>query len=73
MLQDLYLSNSFEPSEKVRLVTEIYDILNIKFISEKVVAEYLKSALGYLEKVTVAHERKEELVSMVESLAGRDH
>jgi geranylgeranyl diphosphate synthase type II len=73
MLQDLYVSNSFEPSEKVRLVTEIYDLLNIKFISEKVVAEYLKSALGYLEKVTVAHERKEELVSMVESLAGRDH
>lgn len=72
-LQDLYVSNTFEPAEKVRLVTEIYDLLNIKFISEKVVAEYLKSALGYLDKVNVAHERKEELVRMTESLSGRDH
>lgn len=72
-LQDLYVSDSFEPEEKVKMVTEIYDLLNIKFISEKVVAEYLRNALGYLEKVNVAHERKEELVRMTDSLSGRDH
>lgn len=72
-LQDLYGSDAFEPEEKVKMITEIYDLLNIKFISEKVVAEYLKNALGYLEKVSVAQERKEELIQMTSSLAGRDH
>jgi len=72
-LQELYVSGAFEPAEKVKMVSEIYDLLNIKFISEKVVAEYLRNALGCLEKVNVAHERKEELVRMTESLSGRDH
>lgn len=72
-LQDLYLSDSFEPAEKVKMVTEIYDLLNIKFLSEKVVADYLKNALGFLEKVNIAQERKEVLIRMTFSLAGRDH
>ncbi len=72
-LQDLYVSDTIEPEEKVKMVTEIYDLLNIKFISEKVVAEYLKNALGYLDKVNVAQERKAELIQMTSSLAGRDH
>jgi len=72
-LQDLYISSEFDQAEKVKMVTEIYDLLNIKFISDKVVAEYLRNALGFLEKVNVAHERKEELVRIAESLSGRDH
>jgi geranylgeranyl diphosphate synthase type II len=72
-LQDLYTSDSIEPEAKVRMVTEMYDELNIRHLSEKVVADYLKTATGCLERISVAQERKAELLEITNSLAERDH
>lgn len=72
-LQELYSAETSEPETKIKNVTEFYDQLNIRHISETFVGDYLRSALGALEKATVPHDRKEELVQITESLAGRDH
>lgn len=71
-LQELYSSETSDHEAKIRNVTEIYDHLNIKFISENLATEYLKTALSYLEKAGVPQERKEELIQMTGSLSGRD-
>jgi len=71
-LQELYSSETSDTEAKFKNVTEIYDQLNIKFISENLATEYLKTALSFLEKAGVPQERKEELVQMTGSLSGRD-
>jgi hypothetical protein len=55
------------------MVTEIYDQLNIKYISEKLAGDYLKNALGFLYKAGAPQERKAELIEMTGSLVGREH
>lgn len=71
-LQELYSSETSDAETKIKNVTEIYDQLNIKFISENLASEYLKTALSFLEKAGVPQERKEEMIQMTGSLAGRD-
>ena len=72
-LQELYSAETSEPETKIKIVTEFYDQLNIRHISETLVGDYLRSALGALEKAGVPNERKEEMIRITESLAGRDH
>ena len=71
-LQELYSAETSDPEAKIKNVTEIYDQLNIKVISESIAGEYLKSALNFLEKAGTPQERKEELKQMTGTLAGRD-
>jgi geranylgeranyl diphosphate synthase type II len=71
-LQELYSAETSDPGAKIKNVTEIYDQLNIKFISENLAGEYLKIALSFLERAVAPQERKRELVQMTGSLAGRD-
>jgi len=72
-LQELYSSETSDPGVKIKNVTEFYDQLNIRHISENLVGEYLRNALGFLEKSGVPQDRKEELIQITGSLAGRDH
>ena len=72
-LHDIYSSETADHSAKIKSVTEIYDQLNIKNISENLSNDYLRTALYSLEKVSVQQERKEELILMTGSLEGRDH
>jgi len=71
-LQELYSAETSDTETKIKNVTEIYDQLNIKAISENLAGEYLKNALGFLEKAGAPQERKAELIQMTGSLAGRD-
>ena len=71
-LQELYSAEKSEPDTKIKNVTEMYDQLNIKAITENLAGDYLKSALSFLEKAGAPQERKEELIQMTVSLAGRD-
>ncbi|HQG75896.1 MAG TPA: polyprenyl synthetase family protein [Bacteroidales bacterium] len=71
-LQDLYASNAFKPEDKIRMVTELYELLDVKSSSEKIVADYFKDALEHLGKVNISRERKEGLIGLTSSLAGRD-
>lgn len=71
-LQELYLIETYDHDAKVKNVTELYDQLNIKFISENLAGEYLKNALNFLDKSGAPQDRKKELIQMTESLVGRD-
>jgi geranylgeranyl diphosphate synthase type II len=71
-LQEIYSSGISDPETKIKMVTEIYDQLNIKNISENLAADYLKNALGFLDRAAAPQERKEELVQMTGSLEGRE-
>jgi geranylgeranyl diphosphate synthase type II len=71
-LHEIYSSETSDPEAKIKMVTEIFDQLNIKYISENLSAEYLKTALNLLDKASVPQERKEKLILMTGSLLGRD-
>jgi len=72
-LQEIYSSESYDSENRIKMATEIFDKLNIKYISENLAGDYLKAAISYLEKAGVPQERKEELMLMTGSLVGRDH
>lgn len=71
-LQKEYLEDQADPETKVKAVTEIYDQLNIKSIATHMTNEYFKVALSFLERTSVAPERKNELLQVTGSLVGRE-
>ena len=70
-LQEIYSSEG-EPGDRIKTATEIFDQLDIRHISEILAGDYLKTAISFLEKTGVPPERKEELMLITESMAGRD-
>ncbi|MCL1943129.1 MAG: polyprenyl synthetase family protein [Candidatus Azobacteroides sp.] len=62
---------AFDRDEKVRQVTEIYNQLNIKDIGEEKAVFYYKNAMDCLEKVSVEHARKQELILLAGNLMNR--
>lgn len=72
-LQDLYMSQSSDQEMKVKSVTEIYNQLNIKHISEDLTAEYIRNAMEHIEKAAAPRERKAELMQLTGSLEKREH
>jgi geranylgeranyl diphosphate synthase type II len=70
-LKSLFASNDFDPAVKIAKVMEIYDKLGIKKITEDLSDKYLDLSSAFLAKVKVPADRKEELVSLVLSQAGR--
>jgi len=71
ILQSLINDRNHDPGEKISTVTEIYDSLDIKSISEKKAEEYISSAMDNLENLSVPAERKSELRAFAEALARR--
>jgi geranylgeranyl diphosphate synthase type II len=71
-LHEIYSSAISDPEARVKKVTEIYDQLNIKNVSENLAADYLKNALNCLDRAAAPQERKEELIQMTGSLVGRE-
>ena len=70
-LQDIFSDKIGDPAEKVKKTLEIYDKLDIKTITETLVAEYTEKAYAMLEKVDAPKEKKQELTTMAKSLVGR--
>jgi geranylgeranyl diphosphate synthase type II len=73
VLHEQFSLKEFDPGTKVKKVTEIYDQLNIKHISETLANDYINTAFNLLGKVGSANERKTELVNIANSLIGRDN
>jgi geranylgeranyl diphosphate synthase type II len=72
-LHEQFGLKEFDPETKVNKVTDIYDQLNIKNISESLANDYISSAFNLLGKVSATNERKTELVNIANSLIGRDN
>jgi geranylgeranyl diphosphate synthase, type II len=73
LLHEQFAMKEFDPETKVRNVTEIYDQLNIRNISEQVANDYINTAFSLLGKVGATNDRKTELVNIANSLIGRDN
>jgi len=71
-LQEIYSSETYDTETRIKMATEIFDQLHLKYISENLASDYLKTALSFLEKAQVPQERKEELMLITGSLVGRD-
>ena len=72
-LQALFSGSEPDPREKVRKVTEIYDQLNLREITETLAYDYINKAFGFLQRVSVDEKRKKEITNLAISLIGRDH
>lgn len=71
-LQELITNKEFDPEIKIKEVINLYDQLNIKDITIKVANDYINNAFSLLGKVGVTKERKNELISLANSLIGRN-
>jgi len=71
-LQSLFSGSESDPDSKVKEVISIYDQLKIRAITEDLANEYINTAFGLLDKVSVVPERKKELAHLASSLIGRD-
>ena len=70
-LQNLIGKTVANPEEKVKAVTAIYDLLDIKTKTETKINQYFHEALEHLEKVNAPLERKEYLRALALSLMER--
>lgn len=64
---------SFDPEQKVRSVTAIYDSLNIKSISEEKMNDYFDKAIAILYNLDIPNEKKQFLLSFTQQLIDREH
>jgi len=71
-LRELFSGKEYDPATKVKNVTDIYDQLGIKRITENVARDYIKSAFSYLDKAESGKDRKTELIRLADSLIGRE-
>ena len=63
---------AYEPDEKIKAVTTLYNELNIRGICENKMREYYTLAMKSLEAVGVTEEKKKELKNLVKLLMYRE-
>jgi len=71
-LKDAMSSKNVEPLQKVKIVTRIYDQLNVKEIAKKKMQHYHQLGLKHLSEVKVDEEKKNGLKSFTEGLMVRE-
>jgi len=62
----------FDPKEKIKAVTAVFDALNIKKVTEKRIRDYYQQALTNLENLNRPEERKTELYNFASFLMNRN-
>ena len=71
-LQEWITAESFDPEAKINAVKEIYDDLNLKTITDKLIQKYYLAALNCLSEVNVVDDRKQELLIYTNNLMNRE-
>lgn len=71
-LHELFTMKNPEPHVKVKEVMKIYEELNVKSATEKMVKDYVSKAFGFLKSVSSAIERKQELTQLANTMIGRE-
>jgi geranylgeranyl diphosphate synthase type II len=62
----------FDPQEKIRAVTQLYNELHVRMACERKIQEYYAAAEECLSRVSVVEERKRELKGFTQRLMFRD-
>ena len=65
-------ATDFDPEEKVREITAIFDQLKVKDSVEEMIKTYYDSALESLKALNTADEKKTELFNFASDLMGRE-
>jgi geranylgeranyl diphosphate synthase type II len=73
MLQNQLSLKEFDPEEKIKDVTEIFNQLNIRQITENLANEFINKAINSLDKISTDQERKSEIYNLVSVLDGRNN
>ncbi len=71
-LHELFTMINPEPRAKVKEVMKIYEELKVKEATHWMVKDYVEKAFGYLEKTSVASDRKNELTELANTMIGRE-
>ena len=71
-LKQYFSSTDFDPEEKIRVVTEIYNRLGVMDSTISLINEYYKKALTYLDAITVCEDRKIILKKYSDQLTNRN-
>ncbi len=72
-LQHYFSSTNFDPTEKFDVVKGIYEELNLKEITEKLMNAYYDKAQQYLKAIDVNPENKNQLIELTNNIMQRDH
>lgn len=64
---------SYDPAEKIKAITTIYDSLGVRKLAEIQMEEFVIMALAALEKIPAKNDTKALLKSFAESLLVREH
>ncbi|HEX7584038.1 MAG TPA: polyprenyl synthetase family protein [Prolixibacteraceae bacterium] len=73
LMQDWISKEEFDAEEKVRVITDIYNELNIREITESFIDEFYQLALNVLEEIALTEETKTELLHLANLIMNRDH
>jgi len=72
-IQNWILRKEFETEIKIKAITDIYNELEIKNITENCVDEFYQAALNVWEKIELEKEKKSELLQFAKMIMSRDH
>ena len=71
ILQEWMMKERFNPEEKIREVTEIYNRAGVKELVKAKIENYLNKSHVALEKINVSEERKIRFYEMIDFIGGR--
>ncbi|MFR9164934.1 MAG: polyprenyl synthetase family protein [Dysgonomonas sp.] len=62
----------YNPEEKIRAVTAIFDSLGLKNTAERLIEDYYNKSIAFLDRVNVSEDKKKELRELALSLSSRN-
>ena len=71
LLQEWLSKKDFDPQEKIRAVTEIYNRVGVKEVVMNIVDDYMEKSRVALEKIDVPEERKTYFRDMIDYIGDR--
>jgi len=72
-IHDWINKKEFDAQEKIQSITDVYNKLNIRKITEGYIDEYYQTALTVFEEIDLDAERKSELLQLANLIMNRDH
>ena len=73
VIHDWINKSEFNTDEKIQAITDIYNKLDIRTITEKYIDGFYQMALTVFEEIDLVTERKSELLQLANLIMNRDH
>jgi len=73
VIQDWISKKEFDVNEKIQAITDVYNKLDIRKITEKYIDEFYQTALNVFEEIKLERETKAGLLQLANLIMSRDH